>query len=107
MFPNLDAVTASYYRCRSNEGFIDTFYEHFLAKSQEVSEKFRAGVSKSELETVGDVDVDGKFTNADLQALLNLLKAGGGSTNPVPEPSTLVLAVLAALMVGGLGVRRV
>ena len=41
MLPNLDAVTASYRRCRSNEEFIDTFYEHFLAKSQEVSEKFR------------------------------------------------------------------
>ncbi len=41
MLSNLDAVTASYRRCRSNEGFIDTFYEHFLAKSPEVSEKFR------------------------------------------------------------------
>jgi hypothetical protein len=38
--------------------------------------------------------------NADLQALINLLQSGGGSTNPVPEPSTFVLAVLAALMVG-------
>ncbi len=42
------------------------------------------------------------INNADLQALLNLLKSGGGSNNPVPEPSTLVLAVLAALMLGGL-----
>jgi hemoglobin-like flavoprotein len=41
MFPDLDAVTASYCRCFSGEGFIDTFYELFLAKSQEVADKFR------------------------------------------------------------------
>ncbi len=41
MFSDLDAVTASYHRCRASEGFIDTFYEHFLAKSEEVKKKFR------------------------------------------------------------------
>lgn len=41
MLPNLDAVTASYHRCRASEGFLDTFYEHFLAKSPEVAQKFR------------------------------------------------------------------
>ena len=41
MLPDLDAVTASYHRCRVSEKFIDTFYEHFLAKSEEVREKFR------------------------------------------------------------------
>ena len=41
MYPDLDSVTASYCRCRSSEGFVDTFYEHFLAKSQEVSDRFR------------------------------------------------------------------
>jgi hypothetical protein len=45
--------------------------------------------------SVTDVNHDGKITNADLQALINLLQSGGGSTNPVPEPSTIVLAVLA------------
>ena len=44
---------------------------------------------------VADVNSDGKFTNGDLQALLNLLKSGGGSTDPVPEPSTFMLALLA------------
>jgi hypothetical protein len=41
MLPDLDAVTASYQRCRASEGFIDTFYMLFLGKSQEVVEKFR------------------------------------------------------------------
>ena len=40
---------------------------------------------------VADVNDDGTFNNADLQALLNLLQSGGGSANPVPEPSTLAL----------------
>lgn len=41
MLPDLDAVTASYHRCRASDRFIDTFYEHFLAKSRDVAEKFR------------------------------------------------------------------
>jgi hemoglobin-like flavoprotein len=41
MFPDLDAVTASYHRCRDSAGFLDTFYQRFLAKSQEVADKFR------------------------------------------------------------------
>jgi hemoglobin-like flavoprotein len=41
MSTNLDAVTASYHRCRASAGFFDTFYERFLAKSAEVAEKFR------------------------------------------------------------------
>jgi hemoglobin-like flavoprotein len=39
---DLDAVTRSYHRCLHSEGFTDTFYEHFLAKSAAVAEKFRA-----------------------------------------------------------------
>jgi hemoglobin-like flavoprotein len=39
---NLDAVTASYHRCRASEGFIDTFYKHLLAKSDEVEQKFKS-----------------------------------------------------------------
>ncbi len=38
---DLDAVTASYHRCMHGEGFVDTFYELFLAKSSEVADKFR------------------------------------------------------------------
>jgi len=40
-FFDLDAVTASYHRCRASEGFVDTFYAHFLAKSEEVARKFQ------------------------------------------------------------------
>jgi hypothetical protein len=59
-----------------------------------------------ELETVGDVNLDSKLNNADLQLLLKLLKSGGGSNNSVPKPSTLVLGVLAALMLGGRRINR-
>jgi hypothetical protein len=52
---------------------------------------------------LADVNGDGMFNNADLQALLDLLKSGGGSTNPVPEPSTLALLGLSAV---GLLLRR-
>jgi len=41
MFSDLDAVTASYHRCRASDDFIATFYQHFLAKSPEVKKKFR------------------------------------------------------------------
>jgi hemoglobin-like flavoprotein len=41
MTANLDAVTASYHRCRASEGFFDRFYERFLAKSPAVAHKFR------------------------------------------------------------------
>ncbi len=33
-------VTASYYRCRDDENFIDTFYELFLSKSPEIRRMF-------------------------------------------------------------------
>ena len=42
MSSDLDAVTASFHRCRADERFIDTFYERFLGKSAEVAAKFRA-----------------------------------------------------------------
>jgi hypothetical protein len=43
-----------------------------------------------------DVNRDGKFTNADLQALITFLRNGHGSTDSVPEPSTIVLAAFGA-----------
>jgi hypothetical protein len=54
------------------------------------------GVSPVNFPGFSDVNGDGQFTNADLQTLLDLLNSGGGSRNSVPEPSTLVLAVLLA-----------
>ena len=42
MFPeDVDAVIASYHRCMHGDGFVDTFYELFLAKDPEVAAKFR------------------------------------------------------------------
>ena len=40
-FANVDAVTASYHRCRASDGFVDTFYEQFLSKSEEVVQRFQ------------------------------------------------------------------
>jgi hypothetical protein len=46
------------------------------------------------LKSIADVDGDGQVTNADMQALLNKLTAGGGSTTSVPEPASIALAGL-------------
>jgi sulfatase modifying factor 1 len=55
------------------------------------------GLSNADMLAIADVNGDGAINNADLQALLDLLKTGGGSTDPVPEPSTLVLAFFACV----------
>jgi hypothetical protein len=47
---------------------------------------------------IGDVNLDGKISNADIQAELDLLSSlGAGATAAVPEPSTCVLLVLGAI----------
>jgi hypothetical protein len=46
---------------------------------------------------LGDINGDGQFNNADVQAMLNLLKSGGGSTAAVPEPNSLALLFLGLL----------
>jgi hypothetical protein len=51
-----------------------------------------------QLQVIGDLNGDGKVTNADIQALLDLLatqSSGNRSVTAVPEPSSLVLLVLA------------
>jgi probable HAF family extracellular repeat protein len=52
------------------------------------------GLSANELVALGDLDGDGVVTNADLQALLNLLQSGGGSVGNVPEPATITLSII-------------
>jgi hypothetical protein len=55
-------------------------------------------LSLADATTIGDVNGDGKVTNADLQALLVKLKSGGGSVaSAVPEPAAAVLAGLCCM----------
>jgi len=56
-------------------------------------------VLPADFPSFSDINGDGNFTNADLQALLNLLQAGRGSTS-VPEPASQVLVALGGLMLG-------
>jgi hypothetical protein len=56
-------------------------------KSYKTSKSF----TDANLLSVADVDKSGVVSNADAQALINLLKSGGGSFSAVPEPSTLLL----------------
>jgi hypothetical protein len=55
------------------------------------------GLTMDQLALIGDVNGDGVFNNADLQALLNLLKSGGGSTS-VPEPASFMLLAFGGLL---------
>ena len=66
-------------------------------------------LTNDDMLNIGDVNADGKISNADLQGLLNLLKAGGGSggTTAVPEPSSILLLALGGLMLTGKRFRRV
>jgi hypothetical protein len=58
---------------------------------------YAPGITDQELSQIEDVNGDGSFNNADLQALLTDLQSGGGTTDSVPEPSTIVLAALGVL----------
>ena len=57
-----------------------------------------------ELLAIGDLDRDGNVTNADFQSLLcllanNTVESGGALTQAVPEPSTSMLALSAAVLI--------
>ena len=57
------------------------------------------GVSPTDFSGFSDINGDGNFTNADLQAFLNYLKSGGGSTDSVPEPASIFLLALGTLAI--------
>jgi hypothetical protein len=59
-------------------------------------------LSGSDLSTIEDVDGNGRFTNADLQALLTELKNGGGSIS-VPEPWSALLLTIGGVALAMLG----
>ena len=58
-------------------------------------------LSDADVSAIADVDQNGVVTNADLQALLDLLKSGGGGTSSVPEPSAGVLACIGMIWLAG------
>ncbi len=55
---------------------------------------------------IGDLDQSGNVTNADLQGLLDYLKGGHGSTNPVPEPASWLLMGLGIACLVGIKRRK-
>jgi hypothetical protein len=65
-------------------------------------------LTAANLVSLGDVNGDGKFNNADLQAFVSYLIAGHGNISTVPEPASLVLLGLAvpALVVAAARRRR-
>jgi hypothetical protein len=60
-------------------------------------------LTDADLLAIGDINGDGKLTNADVQSLLDSFKSGAGSMAPVPEPTSIVLMTLASMLVLRLG----
>ena len=55
-------------------------------------------LSDADLLSIGDIDGSGQLTNGDLNALIGLLRTGGGSIASVPEPASLVQVAASALL---------
>ena len=54
-------------------------------------------LNSAQLLSIGDIDLSGTFTNADVQALIGLLRNGGGLMAAVPEPESRTLLACALL----------
>jgi hypothetical protein len=55
-------------------------------------------LSDADLLLIGDIDGSGALTNGDLNALIGLLRTGGGSIASVPEPASLVQVAAGVLL---------
>ncbi|HZZ27613.1 MAG TPA: autotransporter-associated beta strand repeat-containing protein [Pirellulales bacterium] len=60
-------------------------------------EASKPSLDSFDLADVMDINGDGKTTNIDVQALINLLISGGGSQSVVPEPASITLLGLCGL----------
>ena len=69
-------------------------------------EQSHGGLTNSQVTTIGDLNSDGIFNNADLQAFKTYLIMGGGSITTVPEPAGIELAILGAAFLTGILIRN-
>jgi endoglucanase len=56
------------------------------------------GLNSTQENIIADVNKDGKINNADLEKLISILTAGGGSSGTVPEPASLALLGIAVCL---------
>jgi glucose/arabinose dehydrogenase len=67
---------------------------------------YQGSLTDAQLAEFADLTGDGKVTNADLQALLNLLISDGGSLTAVPEPASAPLIAIALPCFAAAVIRR-